>query len=242
MAGTRPGRVSRSMPSLDPVRALPRGEDRRLGGRRSASGRAGDRGLLLIEPCRVPCRQRRRAPPRARSPERPPARPWTARRLLQRRPRPGRRRDRRGHVVAGQPGRLQPVRAPLTRADMRVHGDVAARRVLQLVPVQQPQVPVLGVVVGLAARSSSGSSIGQNTARSVLARRAVTTSLGWNSHAVSLLAAVLAARSPGPARPRGLYRRCARPDLHRQVHVRPVSGYVLVAVFAGSRAVRAAPP
>ncbi|GAA3413784.1 hypothetical protein GCM10018952_31740 [Streptosporangium vulgare] len=48
------------------------------------------------------------------------------------------RGDGGGHVVGGQPGRAQPLGAPLPLRHVRVHGDVAARGVPALAPVEQP--------------------------------------------------------------------------------------------------------
>ena len=66
--------------------------------------------------------------------------------VAERCPLAGRRCDGGGHLVAGQPGGLQSAGAPLARADVRVYGDIAADGVLELVPVEQPQVTFLGVV------------------------------------------------------------------------------------------------
>ena len=51
------------------------------------------------------------------------------------------------NLVRGQPGGLQPVRMPLARPHVGVHGDVAPGGVPEFVPVQQPQVPVFRVTV-----------------------------------------------------------------------------------------------
>ena len=145
------GRVGHEVDArLDPLRALARGEDRGLGGRLERVRQGRHLRGLLIEPCRIAVRERsehRRELGRRRVRQRFHGKLKVAERC----PLAGRRRDGGGHLVAGQPGCLQPAGAPLTRADVRVYGDIAANGMLELVPVEQPQVTFLGVVVRVAA-------------------------------------------------------------------------------------------
>ncbi len=133
-------------PGPDATRTLARGEDSRLSGLPQRRRQLGDPGLLLIEPDRVPGRQG----PESGSELLDGGGGQVVHRQLdagQMRPRLRRWRDRRGHLVGRQLGSLQPVRVPLTHADVSVHRDVAPHGMPEFVPVQQPQLPVFRVAV-----------------------------------------------------------------------------------------------
>ena len=121
----RPGRYEVDA-RLDPLRALARGENRGLGGRLERLRQGWHFRGLLVQPRRI-------AGASGLSIAASPATGASASasmdssRFAERCPLAGRRRDRGGRLVAGQPGRLQPVGAPLALAEMCVNGDVAAR-------------------------------------------------------------------------------------------------------------------
>ena len=179
------GSAKRSTPVWMRSRALTRSEDRRPRGLLKRSRKAGHLRGLLVQPAHVAVGERAQLLSEVAS-----------RCLAQFRhgqfeageqcPFPSWRRDCGGHLVRGQPCRLQPVGAPLAVAGMCVDGHVAADGVPQLVAVQEPQLAVLRIASPARQYPQAGRRSGRR--RRGRLSTAVTTSFGWNSHAVSLFA------------------------------------------------------